>query len=285
MIGKFEFSREKYGETLLIDLVRLENLTPYLARNPVHKLSYFDITLITGGKGAFSIDGKKTAVERGRIFPTAPGQVRQWLCERPPRGYALIFEGEFLASFFRDARFPERLPLFGAHGPADIALDRRELAGLERCLRDIEAEILLSAARDEHYLRALLYMVLTRLNRNTVAHRSGAGSGRIPGYAARFIQAVDAGYLENRSVEHYARLLCISPGHLNDLVKRDAGMGAKRYIQARVFLEAKRMLLYSDCTVDEIASRLRFKSASYFVKVFRAGTGCTPLAFRRKKKP
>src|SRR3954467_15624016 len=95
MIGKFEFSKEKYGDTLLIDLVRLESLGAYLSREPIHRLSYFDITLITGGKGAFSIDGRKTAVARGRVFPTAPGQVRQWLCAVPPRGYALIFEEEF----------------------------------------------------------------------------------------------------------------------------------------------------------------------------------------------
>lgn len=285
MFSRFDFSREKYGDTLLIDLVRLENLGPYLARKPIHKLSYYDITVITGGKGAFSIDGKKMPVARGRVFPTAPGQVRQLLCNRPPKGYALIFEAEFLTAFFRDARFPARLPLFDAKGPADILLEGGDLARLTRFLRDIEAEIQRGASRDEHALRALLYMVLMTLNRKALTSRSDNQPAVSPGHAAKFFQAVDAGYLENRSVEYYARLLCISPGHLNDLVQAAIGTSAKRHIQARVFLEAKRMLLYTEWSVDEIAARLHFRSASYFIKAFRADTGRTPLAFRRKKNP
>ncbi|MEO7426587.1 MAG: helix-turn-helix domain-containing protein [Fibrobacteria bacterium] len=285
MFGRFDFSKGKYGKPLLIDLMRLENLGPYLARKPIHRLSYFDITLITGGKGVFSIDGRKTAIARGRVFPTAPGQVRQWLCDAPPRGYALIFEEEFLAAFFRDARFASRLPLFDDHAPADILLTSGEQARLAPFFLDIETEIQRGESRDEHYLRALLYTILTILNRKPVTGRADDRQAASQGHAAKFFQAVDAGYLENRSVEFYARLLCISSGHLNDLVKDSVGTSAKRHIQARVFLEAKRMLLYSDGTIDEIAARLRFKSASYFIKAFRADTGRTPLAFRRQKNP
>lgn len=285
MFGKFDFSREKYGDTLLIDLVRLESLNTYLALKPVHQLSYFDITLITGGKGAFSIDGRKTAVAPGRVFPTAPGQVRQWLCATPPRGYALIFEEEFLTAFFRDARFAARLPLFDAKQPPDILLGRGELDRLRRYFLDVEAEIQKGASRDEHALRAQLYMVLTILNRKAAMGRPDSRAAASRRHAEKFFQAVEMGYLENRSVEYYAHALCISPGHLNDQIKAVAGVSAKRHIQARVFLEAKRMLLYSEWTVDEIATRLRFRSASYFIKAFSAETGRTPLAFRRKNKP
>jgi AraC-like DNA-binding protein len=87
------------------------------------------------------------------------------------------------------------------------------------------------------------------------------------------------------SVSYYADSLCITPGHLNDLCKSNLGISAKKYIQNRIIIEAKRLLLYSDMPVSEIASSLNFEDSAYFVRKFRQAAGITPLKFRETKNP
>lgn len=40
------------------------------------------------------------------------------------------------------------------------------------------------------------------------------------------------------------------------------------------------MLVHTDCSVTEVASRCGFSDSSYFTKVFRESSGMTPSAFR-----
>ncbi|MFD0396049.1 helix-turn-helix domain-containing protein [Streptomyces nogalater] len=57
-------------------------------------------------------------------------------------------------------------------------------------------------------------------------------------------------------------------------------MPAKRYIDERVVLEAKRELAHGSLTVSALATRLGFADASDFTTFFRQRTGTTPTAFR-----
>jgi AraC-like DNA-binding protein len=57
-------------------------------------------------------------------------------------------------------------------------------------------------------------------------------------------------------------------------------MTATELIRARSILESKRLLTYTDNTVNEIAAELGYFDASYFAKLFKADTGTSPLAFR-----
>jgi AraC family transcriptional regulator, transcriptional activator of pobA len=113
MIKQYNFYKTKYGDELLIDLIPLEKLQPFIDRTPVHSLTYFDITIISGGQGTFHIDQQNILIEKGRVLFTSPGQVRRWDVDRMPSGYALIFEEEFLCSFFNDSDFVHNLSYFG----------------------------------------------------------------------------------------------------------------------------------------------------------------------------
>jgi AraC family transcriptional activator of pobA len=48
-----------------------------------------------------------------------------------------------------------------------------------------------------------------------------------------------------------------------------------------VLNETKRLLLYTDKTISEIAFDLAFTDPSHFVKYFKKAVGCTPKAFRQ----
>ena len=54
-------------------------------------------------------------------------------------------------------------------------------------------------------------------------------------------------------------------------------------INERILLEAKRLLIYSDKTADEIAKILGYKEAGHFSKFFKRNEGISPKEFKSLK--
>lgn len=284
-ITRYDFFKTKYGEELLIDLIRLEDLEKYIRLSPVQRLSYYDVTLITEGSGTFRIDTYAHRLDHGMVFFSAPGQVRKWDTSDTPRGYVLIFEEEFLGTFFNDKQFVQNLACFDLHTPAVIQLEPHDCTALVALLKDIRNEIAVFKQNDKHVLRALLYQVLTVLNRKFTSAYPASDIQPPNRYINRFIQLVDTHCHQHRSVDHYARQLFVTTGHLNSLVREHLGTSAKRYILGHAMLEAKRMLLYTQYSIDEIACRMNYANASYFVRVFRQHMHMTPSHFRKAGNP
>ncbi len=285
MIVQYDFYRSKYGEELLIDLLRLESLNHYIRESPVQQLTYYDITFIYHGDGSFSIDGCEYPLMPGSVFFSGPGQIRCWDTPSAPEGYALIFEEEFLAAFFNDVHFVRHLAFFGSRNmPPMVELTSEELNKMKDLLEDIRKEITTFRNTDKHILRALLYQILISLNRIYIKGSPRPVDKTVNRYARQFTELVESHFRENRSVGYYAQKLCITSGHLNDIIKTRHGTTAKKYITERTLLEAKRLLKYTDMSIGQIASHLCYENTSFFARSFRNGTGQTPLEFRNKKE-
>lgn len=283
-VKKYDFFKTKYGEELLIDLIRLENLERYIAEGCPHYLTYYDITLISGGKGNISIDHYQYEILPGTILFSSPGEIRHWKVEEIPTGYVLIFEEEFLNHFLNDSQFINDLKYFCSGNPPQMMLSDIDMLYLTALMKNIEHEVDTFSQNDQYLLQALLYQTLVWLNRKyPVAVQSVANENNR--YISQFSKVVNKEYQNHHSVSYYADYLNITSGHINDLCKMYLGINAKQYIQNRIILEAKRLLLYSDLQIEEIASQLGFDDAAYFSRRFRQITSITPLAFRKDKHP
>lgn len=73
----------------------------------------------------------------------------------------------------------------------------------------------------------------------------------------------------------------ISNAYLSRLFKEETGMAVSEYIQHQKIETAKRMLIYSDYSISEIASILAFPSHSYFSEIFKAHTTLTPSEYKK----
>lgn len=275
----YQFSKNKYGSELLIDLIRLESLEKYIRQNPRQCLTYYDITFILEGDGSFAIDEHEFPVTTNHLYFTAPGQIREWKVANIPQGLVLIFEEEFLCSFFSDPLFVKKLSFFrNRKAPSQLSLTIEQGEYLSNIMLQIEQEI--SENKETHLLRALLYQVLAWLNN---AYRSFYQLADKPqsGKTALFAQLVEKHFCLEHAVSFYSSKLCITSGYLNDLVKKESGISAKQYIINRLITEAKRLLLSCELPVSEIAWKLGFSDSSYFIRLFRNETGISPLAFRK----
>jgi AraC family transcriptional activator of pobA len=91
---------------------------------------------------------------------------------------------------------------------------------------------------------------------------------------------VEEHFHRERLLAFYAEKLAITPGRLNDQVKRATGVTAGHLIRQRVLTEAKRQLVFTNQAIHEIAYDLAFSDPSHFARFFRKQTGTTPQAFR-----
>lgn len=277
---RIDFHRTKYGRELLVDAAFVHQMPTFIRNtSEPHVLTFHDILLVTRGRGRFRIDGEVHRVAPGAVFFSSPGEVRQWEVKGLD-GACLFFRDEFLAAFFSDPHFVEAFAFFRTGRPsAALRLPRPErVAFLERFGR-MQAEIAALRADAPHALRAVLYEILVLLGRGyTSAH--GESPRAAPSRVERFRALVERDLASRHRVHDYAAELGLSPGHLNALCQGELDRSAGAWIRARLTLEAKRLLLYSDRTIAQIGEDLGFLDPAYFARFFRRETGEAPSRYR-----
>jgi len=94
---------------------------------------------------------------------------------------------------------------------------------------------------------------------------------------------VEKHFKELHQVKDYAKLLFKSPKTLSNIFLKYSGKSPLALINERIILEAKRLILYSDKSNNEIAYDLGYKDANHFSKFFKKNTDHSPSAFKKLK--
>jgi len=95
-----------------------------------------------------------------------------------------------------------------------------------------------------------------------------------------FLDLVGEYGLRERKIQFYADKLCITPGHLSDVVKQASGLTVMQLLNRHAVQKAKLLLRHSELPIGEIAEQLNFANPSFFSKFFKRETGMTPNAYR-----
>lgn len=278
-IRRIDFRTDKYGPELLVDAAPISRLPGFVLTPDSYTLSFYDILLITRGRGMFWVDDTRYTVTPGRVIFTSPGQVRR-LEARNVDGQVLFFTGGFLERFLSDPLFLYRLPFFHRQRVPELALGRSERGTLSRTIGEMEAEIAQLRGDSSPLLGARLYQVLVLLERWFSAAHPRSGAEVAEGLGLRFRRVLEQQHRRVHRVSAYARLLSVSPSHLNAMVRRQLGRPPIDLIQDRLALEARRLLLHTDDSAARIGYALGFGDPSYFARFFRRRVGRTPSDFR-----
>jgi AraC family transcriptional regulator, transcriptional activator of pobA len=87
--------------------------------------------------------------------------------------------------------------------------------------------------------------------------------------------------VQHSHIKADASLLNTTPQNLNAACRKSNGMSAGEILDAFITDEAKRLLIYTDNKVGEIAYQLNFKDPSHFVKFFKKHQKVTPEQYRK----
>jgi AraC family transcriptional activator of pobA len=203
--------------------------------------------------------------------------------ENTERWVVTVAKGYFREIVTRTPEFSEVL----SGGHCIQYLDHeREYAELEHVLGKLDWEQKLSARYREIATEALLIDLLVGVVRKIQDSSASqvAHTGSYQDVHRRFTQMVEEHHTEHWSLQKFAAALQVSLPHLRAVCRSVSGESPIRLINARIVLEAKRCLAYTNLSVSEIAYRLGFEDPAYFARFFKSRCGQTPSLYKASRK-
>lgn len=236
------------------------------------------------------IYGKQTYdYQEGTLVFLAPGQIAGINSNGEtyqPKGYALIFSsdlihGTSLGKHISDYTF------FSYQSNEALHVSDRERNIVLDCFSKIEYE--LEHAIDKHSKTLIVDNIELFLNycvrfydRQFIT-RENVHKGIIE----KFETLLNEYYLSDKpqtiglpSVAYCADELHLSAGYFGDLIKKETGVSAQAYMQAKTIDVAKERIFDQNKSISEIAYDLGFKYPQHFTRLFKQKTGVTPVEYR-----
>lgn len=278
-----------YGETAFThkpEFVHCESIHERSARNgwliKPHRHSHlFQLLFMYKGAADVTLDTARAAHRGCCLVTMPPGVVHGFRFEPGTEGVVLSLAIGMLGL---DAENQVGALLEALAQPRVARLNRRspEARELFQYLQLLQQELAAPREGQQIALFALLKMILVSLRRHlqreqqdTLAHGGGAQ------LATRFRALLESHYRQHWKIVDYAAALHVSASTLNRACHDVLGCSAKKLIQERLHIEAKRRLMYTRETLDQISYDLGFKDAPYFSRVFKQIEGTSPKLFRR----
>ena len=263
---------------LVVERISVPTSAPGQVFRP-HRHDFQEVLWLESGYGVHSIDDRLIEFRPPSVSVITRGQVHAFRETRDLRGFVVSFTEELFAApagyaphqlvfnyASRDQAFPVRDDLQRQALP----LLNLMLAEYGRAREGGDLTLL------RPLVEALLVLVRRAAQEANAPHLSGTRD--LP----RFLALLERDYALRHEVGHYAEALSVSAKHLSRLTHAALGKTAKRVIQDRRMLEARRLLGFTEEPVQEVAARLGFADPFHFSRAFKAATGRSPRAFREE---
>tara|TARA_Y100000589_G_scaffold317298_1_gene343159 strand:- start:88311 stop:89201 length:891 start_codon:yes stop_codon:yes gene_type:complete len=268
------------------EVYRLQEVEKDLEKlNFPHKHIYYTIIYIESGKGSHQIDFKDYPLQNNTLYFLSPGQIHNWNIEELPKGYALFFTEDFFALNCKNHNVSDFDFFHLQKNDASLKIESKDTNLLitdlfEKLLNEYQQNLPYAQRIIRSYIVALLFT----LQRIHSERKPLNGSSKNIGLIKEFDRLVNEHFLTHRSVKDYAKMLHITPNHLNAVCTKVYGHSAGEHIRNRVMVEAKRLLVnMPGVTVAEIAYQLNFDDNAYFSRFFKKYAGETPEKFRKRR--
>jgi AraC family transcriptional activator of pobA len=96
----------------------------------------------------------------------------------------------------------------------------------------------------------------------------------------RYRALVELHYRSETALTFYAGQLGVSVDHLSRSCRNTVGVSAQELLHERLMLEARRLLVYAEAPIANVAAQLGYADPAYFSKCFARLVGSTPSAYR-----
>jgi len=248
-----------------------------------HRHNYFTIIVNELGKGTHIIDFKKFNITDYSIHFVYPGQVHQVYTTSRPTGWVMNFTMDFLLKHHIRQDLINQVYLFNTYGDSPpLQLDRKRFDRFSEIIKQLkhysnQATLLSSEAIGAVLKLFFIDVVGTCTVKNSDVAKSGLDTNNL---MVKFKSLIESKFNEYHKVIDYANELFVSSDYLNKYVKSQTNKSAKEFIQEKLIVEAKRLLLFTDETNKELAYKLGFDEPSHFSNFFKKLTNQTPGEFR-----
>jgi AraC family transcriptional activator of pobA len=263
--------------------------------NHVHAHDFLLLAFFERGGGSLRLGGREWRVQAGDAYIVAPGEVvgagsdTKGLAEA--EGWCVFFPPEGLGP-----EAPDALLSWRAH-PLLFPFARGVGAGAQRLKVPLEerpswskrfSELNLELSKRKDGYReavvALLTLLLVDLSRLAADIASDLKLRDEP-LLAEVFDFIENRYSERVSLKEVAVAVSLSPAYLTTIVRRKTGRTVQEWIAERRMAQARRLLVGSDMSVEEVGRSVGYADPAYFTRSFRHNHGTTPLRWRRAGRP
>ncbi len=228
------------------------------------------------------IDGYEYNFEKNEIIFCTPLNILQI-----PSGHnevvSLIFNREFYCIRDNDEEVScNGLLFYGTASPSIIMLAENDKEVFEDIYSIIKMELMEQDKSLAEMLRVMLKRLIIKSTR-LLSVRSGDEGIATEQFEIirQFNILVEQNFKSLHKLTDYANLLHKSPKTVSNIFSQHSDTTPLHIINERIFVEARRLILNSNKSINEIASLLGYKDASHFSKFFKKNAGVSPLQFKK----
>ncbi len=249
-----------------------------------HAHDFYLMLLVTKGEGKHYIDFKEYEVHPGAMFILAPGLVHRWNMSKDIDGYILFFTKKYFMLDFKHDNL-SRFPFFKKHSSVPyIGLSKKsakevytfyELMNKEYHERDLDYH---------EMIRMYLNTILINLSRKLLGKKTLAYAYNYEIVQLNtFEELIETYFIEHKPIGFYSEAMNLSTKQLSYICKKLVAKVPSELLMDRIILEAKRLIIYTDLSINQISNKLNYSDSSYFVRLFKKMCNQTPEQFRSFK--
>ncbi|MBX2947557.1 MAG: helix-turn-helix domain-containing protein [Cyclobacteriaceae bacterium] len=231
------------------------------------------------GKATLVLDDKELTLRQREVVTVTSGQIHYFKDITTAEGVILDFSLDFFSKDDADLELVFHNGLF-CHFDLNEVITVKEYTIIENELKEIARELRARPYQYLHSVHARIQLILIHINRAKV--QRGDEIYKPDALFLKFLELVRGNFELNYPLSHFARLLSTTPAKINEQAKLHTGRTAQMVIHGLVVAEAKRLMMYENLSVKEVAYRLGFKDPFYFSNFFKKHTGYSPTAFHDK---
>lgn len=281
-IARYTFSKNTPSQIEVVSLAALTSTRKSFLLTP-HRTSFYHIFLVRNCRATHRVDFKPVQLQPYSLLFIEKERVHQFDQKLNYDGEIIIFTDNFFVKTSDDFRFLRSSRLFNdLHDNCLMTLGQETFEKFQSVCYEIDRET-------NDFDEKTSPLILKNLLQNFLlyAEREKKSPDNINDikdidfeYVILFKELLEKHYHREKSVSFYSRQLAISERRLGQATHKFSGKLPKELIHERVSLEAKRLLVYGNHTIKEIAYKLGFEEPTNFIKYFKKQTAQTPLEFR-----
>jgi len=250
-----------------------------------HRHAYHELLWIREGTGEHAIDGVRHPVVPGAITLIGRGQVHVFEHGSDLHGAVVRFGDDILLDDI--GRAAPAAWLLAARGDRTVEVPAGDAVHLDALIAAVAAESArppdaCSGDVERHLLSAVLLWIERWYDAARIEHPE-ADDAQVRVHR-RFSEQLERDYVRHHDSAHYAEALAMPAAALSRALAQITGQTTKELVTARVMLEARRLLRFTDLAIGEVAHRVGFSDPLYFSRAFKRDAGLAPLAFRARTR-
>lgn len=257
--------------TRVEDMIRLMKLPVPPVRTSTHSFIY-----LTQGEAVMSIGSSTYTIYKNQCLFVPAGQVFSFNNVDENKGYLCNFSNDFIIGKTSAAVFN----FLQVWGNPVVMLDKKTSGHVYYLLKRIFNAYIANGIKQTSLLQAYFTAVLHEVDSVYKPLYEGTTFTQAHIFN-KFKQLVFKYIKQKHLVADYAKLLHITPNHLNKTVKQATGKSPTKWIDETLVTEAKILLYQTGLSIGEVSDEIGMRDASYFSRLFKKYTGVTPLQYRQ----